>query len=472
MRTRNHSLGPVLLLLLALGIAVSCQSPVEQAPYPSLGEDQTRIVVQAAGARALDLTEADYLTLQLGSADGSEIHHASALGGGTGTYSLVVEGLVSGDWSLRVRLYAYEGSASLLFYANVTHYVEAGRTNTLNIDLYPAASIAGVSVTEAVEGLEVEVEDWEQGPWSPLEDQRVFIGQSKQLHAEVVGAGGVPASDQRVLWKTSDESVLEVSSQGVVRGVSQGRAALTATSVTGKKIALFTVSVDQGLVGRWETFEEGSDGVVRPRALLLIQTTESGTLEAALWTAFREETGTLAPVGRSTFLFVPSQVATSTNGSVWNQVPAEESHYPVVATQTSADILVWQGGNLERGLALANSLEFRRSPWRIDTVGSPLSTVAVKKAVVGQTRDLDVVKAPWEATDFPLVWSSSRPDVATVDADGVVSFEAPGPVSIRATVVGTPSRVFRVDFQVEEAVTAGFQANFAPIGLNPVLGRL
>jgi len=452
------------LLGLAFGLLASCQSPLATT-QTSLSTGQTRIVVQTAAARALNLLDADYLTLQLSSNDGREVRFASADGGGTGTYSLVIDGLTSGDWNLNVRLYPSASSTSLLFYANLSHYVEAGRSNTLAIDLYPAGTIDGVSVTQGIAPLSLWVSDLEAGLWSTYGAHAVAVGQSLQLRAEARGAANVPATDQRVLWSSEDETILEVTSTGLITGVRPGTTTLKATTVAGQVSARYQVVVDLNLVGTWEADVETAQGLVVRKAMLDIQRTATGSLQATLWTgldqgttyqAHREEVGPLYAAGRSTYLFTRPQVSLNSHGADWADQPLINDSEPVVLQVLDADLLSFEGNNRSTGNSPVK-WGFRRSALHIDSFDTPLGAGAVKTATVGQSLDLDLWGRDWDGyysdAASNLLWSSSDVSVASVDpSSGQVNFLQPGTVSIRAHGTNAPDRVYKVTFAVQSAV--------------------
>src|SRR5204863_568544 len=58
----------------------------------------------------------------------------------------------------------------------------------------------------------------------------VQAGQTVQLTATPRDAGGTPLSGRTVTWTSSNTSVPAVSNSGVVSGITQGSATITATS--------------------------------------------------------------------------------------------------------------------------------------------------------------------------------------------------------------------------------------------------
>lgn len=451
-------------LLVAFALLAACQSPtIPAGGHPALDPGQTRLVVQTAAGRALNLLAADYLTLQLISSDGRDVRFAASGGGGTGTYSLVLSGLTSGDWDLQVRLYPSASSTSLLFYANLSHYIEAGRSNTVAVDLYPAGTIDGLAVAEGILPVDLTVSDLEAGPWSTYGAHPLAVGRSLQLRAEAQGPSSVPASDQRVFWSSDDETVLEVTSTGLLTGLRPGTAFLTATTVVGKVSARYQVVVDLSLVGTWEADVETAQGLVVRKAMLQIQRSTKG-LQATLWTglnegtrfnAHREEEGPLYPAGRSTYLFSRPQVAVSSGDAQWSDLPLYRDTEPAVITVLGADLLGFVGNNRSTGNSPV-AWEFRRSALRIDSFETPLANVSVEQAAVGQSLDLSLWGKDWSGYYSPgasnLLWSSSDPAVATVDpSTGEVAFLSTGSVSIRAQGTDAPARQYKARFEVQAA---------------------
>ncbi len=72
-------------------------------------------------------------------------------------------------------------------------------------------------------------------------------GDVVQLTATALDADGAPLADAVIAWSSSDLSVATVSDSGVVTGVGQGSATITASSGGVAATALVTVGLTQSL---------------------------------------------------------------------------------------------------------------------------------------------------------------------------------------------------------------------------------
>lgn len=87
---------------------------------------------------------------------------------------------------------------------------------------YPPVSVTGISISDS--------------------SATISIGETKQLSASVVPAY---ASNKNISWSSSNTSVATVDNTGLVTGVAEGNATITATSSDGNKAATCTVTVNK-----------------------------------------------------------------------------------------------------------------------------------------------------------------------------------------------------------------------------------
>ena len=96
--------------------------------------------------------------------------------------------------------------------------------------------------------------------------------EEKQLAVTITGAGGSVLSGRTVLWKSSDKNVATVSAEGVVSGIAQGTATITATSEGKSGTATIDVlPMTESLTGKWVTDKAG------PLSNVQLQLTEANT---------------------------------------------------------------------------------------------------------------------------------------------------------------------------------------------------
>lgn len=78
--------------------------------------------------------------------------------------------------------------------------------------------------------------------------------------------------------------------------------------------------------------------------------------------------------------------------------------------------------------------------------------------VMGEKKQLEVVVEPADATYPELIWESDRPDIATVDEDGLVEAIAPGTAVITATALDSPSDApISVSFTVKVTASENYK---------------
>lgn len=84
----------------------------------------------------------------------------------------------------------------------------------------------------------------------------INIGATTQLNATILPTN---ATNKLINWSSSNELVATVNSSGLVAGVSEGEATITATTVDGSKIASSKITVYNSLVGRWRFENNAND---------------------------------------------------------------------------------------------------------------------------------------------------------------------------------------------------------------------
>ena len=87
---------------------------------------------------------------------------------------------------------------------------------------YPPVSVTGISISDS--------------------SATISIGETKQLSASVIPSY---ASNKNISWSSSNTSVATVNNTGLVTGVAEGNATITATSSDGNKTATCTVTVNK-----------------------------------------------------------------------------------------------------------------------------------------------------------------------------------------------------------------------------------
>ena len=236
------------------------------------------------------------------------------------------------------------------------------------------------------------------------------------------------ATVQNVTWESSDKKVATVDGNGVVTGVSKGKATITATSVSNpEKTASFDVDV------------------VIPMGTLSVRTNYDGTPSLPeVWSidvkADDVVIGTLNENAEPISKVIPVDdyvITVDSTGLDDYEVSVSPSHVGIQKGKTSEVVV-----NI--------------SPIPVQSISLESST-ATDSLVVGDSLTLKAVMDPVHATDKRVTWKSSNTDIATVDDKGVVTGVSAGQdgqavqVTITATSVSDTTkkaeRTLYVDWQ-------------------------
>ncbi|MEO6529225.1 MAG: Ig-like domain-containing protein [Gemmatimonadaceae bacterium] len=222
------------------------------------------------------------------------------------------------------------------------------------------------------------------------------------LQAQVQDAAGGVISNVPVLWTVKDPNVATVSETGVVTGKSLGVTQVAASS--GGKSGIATVTVQKTPVATVSVSPNRVDAVVGSRTPLTGRASDAdGNVlsdRAIAWTSSNTALATVD--GTGVVVAVASGAVTITGAS---EGKSATSVFTIVQG-TIASVTV---------------------------TPNPVSMVAGQTAqLAASARDAGGAVV----TGRPVIWSSSKNDVATVSADGVVKGVAAGTTSIIATVDG------------------------------------
>lgn len=247
-----------------------------------------------------------------------------------------------------------------------------------------------------------------------LSSSRVYLtsfGSTQQVYADTFPNN---ASNSAVTWASLDNSVATVSSSGLIQAVGAGTTSVTATATDGSGTTASTeVEVTQLITGLTitpntsviDTFGETVDFDV-------IVTPANATNPEVTWSintniADIDQDGVLTPQG---------------NGEVIVTATAEDGS-EVTATRTvtmSNQYVVVQVVNIfDSGLP---------SWFTRTTITADLGTI-----------QMTGLYSPLDSTNPTLTWTSTKPSVATVDQNGLVTAVSNGKTIIRATSADGPS---------------------------------
>lgn len=230
----------------------------------------------------------------------------------------------------------------------------------------------------------------------------LYVGDVLDLGAQPRDVSGAVIAGRSATWSTSDERVAVVSSTGRVLTLGAGQALITATFDGLTASSAITVTVEPVL-----------SITVTPPSLSLLPGT-SGTLVAVA----RGRSGVVLAGRAITFSSAEASIATVSSIGVVN----------AIKTGTTTITVSSEG----RQVAVTVTV----SPAPVATVSVTLANAA---RFVGQTTQAaaDVRDAGGAAlSGRPVVWSSSKPGVATVSPTGVVTAVSAGTTTITATSEG------------------------------------
>ena len=77
---------------------------------------------------------------------------------------------------------------------------------------------------------------------TPAGDQRLFVGETKQITAETLDSEGAPLPNRPVTWSSNSVAVASVSAAGLITAVATGGAVITASSEGKTAVVAVTVS--------------------------------------------------------------------------------------------------------------------------------------------------------------------------------------------------------------------------------------
>ena len=229
----------------------------------------------------------------------------------------------------------------------------------------------------------------------------LFIGDRRTLTATVRNAGGAVLSGRPLSWTSANPAVATVSTAGVVTAVGAGTTTIAAES--GGRVAEAQVAV----IHRAASVMLSPSGLRLPR----------GRTEV-LTAAIRNAAGTLL---------------TERRAIAWS------SSAPTVATVTADGTVTAVSNGTASITATVEGVSGTASFTVVDPIASVLVTPATVTLPVGANEQVtasarDAKGAP--LTGRPVVWASSNPAVATINASGIVTAVAAGSANITATVEG------------------------------------
>lgn len=304
------------------------------------------------------------------------------------------------------------------------------------------------------------------------EKASVGIGKTVTLKATLQPAN---ATNKNVSWKSSDTSIVKVSSAGVISGVKAGKATITATTMDGKYKDTCTVTVyipvrSVKLNKTSTTLKMGSTTTLVPTF-----TPSNATIKTVTWTSSNYDVATVDAGGKVTPKSVGYAVITATTKdgalkasckvNVVNPVkgislnktgiridpkvtytlkatisPANATDKRVIWTSSNTKVAKVSSTGVVTGVAVGSAVITAQSTdggYKATckvVVANKVKSVSLSrttaKLYLGKSFTLTATITPSNATNKNLTWTSSNTKVAKVNSKGVVSAVAPGNVTI------------------------------------------
>ncbi|MEO6286303.1 MAG: Ig-like domain-containing protein [Dyadobacter sp.] len=221
----------------------------------------------------------------------------------------------------------------------------------------------------------------------------VGVGDTTRLSVTILP---VNATNKKVVWTSSNTSVVSVDGSGLVRGVSPGTATITATTDEGRRTASSVVTAGNIAVSGVTLAATASVGVNNSATLVATVQPANASNKVLSWAS--SDAGIVTVTQNGLLAGIAPGTATVT-------VTTQDGAKTANCTITVSNVLITSV-----------------------TLNKPTATVGV-----GDTTSIKAVVAPVTASNKTVIWSSSNPSVATVNATGIVSAIAVGTATINAT---------------------------------------
>ena len=220
----------------------------------------------------------------------------------------------------------------------------------------------------------------------------IFAGQEITIKATI---SPLTISKKKLKWVSSDERVATVR-DGVVKGISEGKAIITASTIDGKIKSNCTVAVVNKKVQAIEV----------PKQDIFLKVSETANINAKV---------------------IPSD---ATYGKL-----KYSSSDPSVATVNEKGIIKAIGNGVTT-ITIKDEIETIKVQVRV-IVNTPVASVKLNKSKIslnkGDTETLVATINPTSALEKGMVWSTSDSSVATIDQKGKVTAKKIGTATITVT---------------------------------------
>ena len=257
-----------------------------------------------------------------------------------------------------------------------------------------ASGTASVTVAQRLASIDV----------SPAADTLFAVGDSLQLTAEPFDANGNPVQDATITWSSEDDAVATVDSNGLVTAAGNGTANITAAAGGASGTAAVTVSqviVGMDVLPAATTFFSLGD-TIRLVAAGVDANGHPGSNLTVTWMSENDAVAAIDSTGLVTAVGTGSTDVFATSGELRDSAG-------VTVTQLASQVRVTPA---------------------VDTLNAVGDTVRLSAVALDKNGN--------EVEDTDYIWSAPRPDVVTVDDNGLVTALGPGTgeIHVKATRAG------------------------------------
>ena len=239
-----------------------------------------------------------------------------------------------------------------------------------------------VTVTQSVTGMSL-----------AFDSLKMARGKSKTLKANIEPAD---ATNKKVYWESSDDSVVTVTSSGVLRAIGAGNATILATTEDGGFSAYCNVTVYVAVTGVTLSASKVSIPKGEKRILTATIAPSDALNQELTWTSSDESIAKVDPI--------TGQVTGRAKGTAKITVTTADGNY--------TDSCIIEVIQLATGVTLS------------------FSSISLD---AGKNKTITATVSPTSATDRTVTWMSSNEKVAKVTGDGTVKAISAGTATITAT---------------------------------------
>ena len=263
---------------------------------------------------------------------------------------------------------------------------------------------------------------------------QLIAGETILLTATITPAN---ADNKNIIWSSSDESVASVSEDGLVVALKGGNVNIIASSSENPEIkAICNLNIIQpvtGIILNSENLALLEDDSIQLTATVL---PANATNQNVNWTSSDISVAMVSP-----------------DGTVYAIKPGQAT---IMATTADGGFVALCKIKVKAREVIATSIQI-----------SPSS----KTVAIGETIKLNALLEPENVTNANLSWTSSNPNIATVDVNGLVKAIAEGKTQIIATTTDGSNLSAICEIMVEKQFIGISQIQITPSNAKIAIGK-